>query len=204
MFVAQNRRRIEEKAESNLARAGKHQISSSMPTIDRGRFFLKKNSKLIVLPSYSRHFSETYLRCKKFIENLKAKHRSTNAVADFQGRKVFPRQFEKGNSLDSLEKGFERTLDMDSEKELLPFLSETDLPIRMPSSIVMLPPLYSQHETQLQSRNFRRDSEFLKKISGDEIDWEDIKYCRYLRIPRNRNVKTNQSRKNHKPHKKKN
>ena len=91
-------------------------------------------------------------------------------------------------TLDSLGKGGILTPIVDGktqEKERIPFICEADLPIRLPPFLI-LQPLYSQHQTQLRRRNFKKDKEFLKNISGDGIDWEDIKYCRYLRIPKQR------------------
>lgn len=157
---------------------------NTVSATDPEKLLLERNSKMLPLPTYSRHYSETYLKCKKYFENRKVRRRTNN---ELRGQ-MFPCGLAE-ESFDSLGKGRKLPPITDDikaqEKEMIPFISETDLPIRLPK-FLMLPRLYCQHQFHLRARNFTRDEEFLKTISGDGIDWEDIKYCRYLRIPKQR------------------
>lgn len=62
---------------------------------------------------------------------------------------------------------------------------DEEVPIRVPPS-VYLPPIHAQQVTQLRKRSFERDREFRRKIASQGADPDELKYCRYLRLPRRR------------------
>lgn len=59
-----------------------------------------------------------------------------------------------------------------------------ELPIRLPPlNLLHFPKLYTQTPKKPEIRSFEKDEEFLRKAAGKQINYSDIKYCRYLRVP---------------------
>ncbi|XP_031558631.1 uncharacterized protein LOC116295060 [Actinia tenebrosa] len=75
-------------------------------------------------------------------------------------------------------------------KEKSNYLSMGDgeeLPIRLPPlTLVHFPKLYTQTSKKPEARSFEKDEEFVRKATGKDIDYRDVKYCRYLRVPPHR------------------
>ena len=184
----------------NLVRVGRLQTSpnaakfNSIPTISietvsalNQENIFPKNSDISALTNFRRrHSAESYLRSTTSSANKRAEQRRTSSSpnTEYQRRQILQRL--RKQSFDSLRKGSIVTLlgsQTRKEREAHPSISEAHLPIRLPPFAVHLPPLYCQHITPLQVRNFEKDEEFTKKANGDDIDWEDIKCCRYLRVP---------------------
>lgn len=64
---------------------------------------------------------------------------------------------------------------------------DDDEPIRIPPS-VRFPPIHQMQPAKLSTRNFEKPLEFERKLSGEQNDTEDLKYCRYLRHARRKSV----------------
>lgn len=96
-------------------------------------------------------------------------------------------------SLQSSSEGHPETIQEDEsdkeEKTNYLWLEEGEaLPIKLPplAHVWKLPKIYSQEEKRLEMRNFEKDDEFVRKSTGKNADYSDIKYCRYLRVPQYR------------------
>ncbi|EDO40017.1 predicted protein [Nematostella vectensis] len=64
-----------------------------------------------------------------------------------------------------------------------------ELPIKLPPlALLRLPRVYTIGARPVQPQTFERDDSFVKKATGQDIKYEEIKFCRYLRVPRNRKV----------------
>ena len=87
-------------------------------------------------------------------------------------------------SLDSLEE--EQV--SDRRKSVFDITEEENKePIRLPSP-VRLPPIHQLQPAKLATRNFKTDTNFERKKSGELNETEDLKYCRYLRNCKRKSV----------------